>query len=120
MELCVISSTTTTINPFQSCLTRRSLGSRLFQCDSLFLSHRRCSVLRSDGRLKKPIRPLEISCASKKFGGGGSRRSAASPVAEAEASVKEDKLPADLQVTESKAANSSVKRLQAFVGILYV
>ncbi|CAA7021134.1 unnamed protein product [Microthlaspi erraticum] len=111
MELCVISSTTrTTINPFQSCLTRRSIGSRLFQCDSLFLSRRGCSLLRSsDGRLKKPIRPLEISCASRKFGGGGSRKLATSTAVEAEAIVKEDKLPAELQVTETKAANSSVK-----------
>lgn len=106
MELFVISSTTTTINPFHSWLTRR-LGSRLFQSDSLFLSRGGCSVLRFDGRLKKPIRPLELSCASKKFGGGGSRPLAASPAVEA--SVKEDRLPADLQVTESKEANSSVR-----------
>lgn len=119
MELCVISSTTTTIIPFQSCLTR-SLGSRLFQCDSLFLSRRGCSVLRSsDGRLKKPIRPLEISCASKKFGGGGgSRRLAASTAVEAEAIVKEDRLPADLQVTETKAANSSVRDFNFFFFLL--
>ncbi|ESQ42931.1 hypothetical protein EUTSA_v10013195mg [Eutrema salsugineum] len=102
MDLCVISSTTT-INPFHSCLTRR-IGSRLLQSDSLFVSRGGCSVLRFNGRLKKPIKPLEVSCVAKKIGG---RRAEASPAVEP--SVKEDRLPADLQVTETKAPNSSVK-----------
>ncbi|KAL0729041.1 hypothetical protein Bca4012_025134 [Brassica carinata] len=99
MELCVISSTTT-INPFR----------RPLQSDSLFLSRDGCSF---NGRLKKVIKkPLELSCAAKKIGGGGGvRRSAASTKAApaVEPSVKEDKLPAELQVKETKAPNSSVK-----------
>lgn len=108
MELCVISSTTT-FNPFHSCSTRR-----LFQSDSLFLSRDGCSVLRFNGRLKKPIKPLELSCAAKKIGGGG--RSAASTKAPpaVEPSVKEDKLPAELQVIETKAPNSSVRERETF------
>ncbi|CAG7892501.1 unnamed protein product [Brassica rapa] len=110
MELCVISS----INPFHSSSTRRLGSRRLFQSDSLFLSRDGCSVLRFDGRLlKKPIKPLELSCAAKKIGGGGGgvRRSAASTKAApaVEPSVKEDKLPAELQVKEIPAPNSSVK-----------
>ena len=111
MELCVISS----INPFHSSSTRR-----LFQSDSLFLSRDGCSLLRFNGRLlKKPIKPLELSCAAKKIGsgGGGVRRSAASTKAApaVEPSVKEDKLPAELQVKETPAPNSSVReRLQVF------
>ncbi|CAH8332860.1 unnamed protein product [Eruca vesicaria subsp. sativa] len=108
MELCVMSSTTT-INPFHSCVTQRLGSPRLLQPDSLFFSRDGCSVLRFNGRLKKPIKPLELSCAAKKIGGG--RRSAASTKAPpaVEPSVKEDKLPAELQVKETKAPNSSVK-----------
>ncbi|KFK27123.1 hypothetical protein AALP_AA8G337800 [Arabis alpina] len=102
MELCVISSTTKIITPFRSCLTR-SIGSRLLQSNRLFLSRGGCSV-----RLKKPIRSLEISCASRKFGGGGGTRKVATTPA-FETSLKEDRLPAELQVTETKRANSSVK-----------
>ncbi|XP_013717293.2 trigger factor-like protein TIG, Chloroplastic isoform X2 [Brassica napus] len=108
MELCVISS----INPFHSSSTRRLGSRRLFQSDSLFLSRDGCSLLRFHGRLKKPIKPLELSCAAKKIGGsGGVRRSAASTKAApaVEPSVKEDKLPAELQVKETQAPNSSVK-----------
>lgn len=109
MELCVISTTTATkaINPFLPSITRR-VSSRLFQSDS---------VLQFGGRLKKPISsPLEMSCVSRKFGfledsmshGGDFKRfAAASPAVET--SVKEDKLPADLKVTETVQANSSVK-----------
>ncbi|KAG7538015.1 Trigger factor/SurA domain superfamily [Arabidopsis suecica] len=111
MELCVISTTTTAkaINPFLPSITRR-VSSRLFQSDS---------VLQFGGRLKKPISsPLEMSCVSRNFGflggsisirGGGDFRlfAAASPAVET--SVKEDKLPADLKVTETVQANSSVK-----------
>lgn len=108
MELCVISSTTT-INPFHSC--RLGSSRRPFQSDSLLLSRDGCSF---NGRLlKKPIKkPLELSCAAKKIGGGGvARREAASTKAPpaVEPSVKDDKLPAELQVTETKAPNSSVK-----------
>lgn len=114
MELCVISS----INPFHSSSTRRLGSRRLFQSDSLFLSRDGCSLLRFHGRLKKPIKPLELSCAAKKIGGsGGVRRSAASTKAApaVEPSVKEDKLPAELQVKETQAPNSSVReRLQVF------
>ncbi|KAG2280500.1 hypothetical protein Bca52824_051720 [Brassica carinata] len=109
MELCVISS----INPVHSSSTRRLGSRRLFQSDSLFLSRDGCSLLRFHGRLKKPIKPLELSCAAKKIGsgGGGVRRSAASTKAApaVEPSVKEDKLPAELQVKETQAPNSSVK-----------
>ncbi|CAE6241806.1 unnamed protein product [Arabidopsis arenosa] len=111
MELCVISTTATakTINPFLPSITRR-VNSRLFQSDS---------VLQFGGRLKKPISsPLEMSCVSRNFGflggsmsirGGGDFRlfAAASPAVET--SLKEDKLPADLKVTETVQANSSVK-----------
>ncbi|XP_020886471.1 trigger factor-like protein TIG, Chloroplastic [Arabidopsis lyrata subsp. lyrata] len=111
MELCVISTTTTAkaINPFLPSISRR-VSSRLFQSDS---------VLQFGGRLKKPISsPLEMSCVSRNFGflggsisisGGGDFRlfAAASPAVET--SVKEDKLPADLKVTETVQANSSVK-----------
>lgn len=109
MELCVISS----INPVHSSSTRRLGSRRLFQSDSLFLSRDGCSLLRFHGRLKKPIKPLELSCAAKKIGsgGGGVRRSAASTKAApaVEPSVKEDKLPAELQVKETQAPNSSVR-----------
>ncbi|KAG7534311.1 Trigger factor ribosome-binding bacterial [Arabidopsis thaliana x Arabidopsis arenosa] len=111
MELCIISTTTTAkaINPFLPSITRR-VSSRLFQSDS---------VLQFGGRLKKPISsPLEMSCVSRNFGflggsmsirGGGDFRlfAAASPAVET--SVKEDKLPADIKVTETVQANSSVK-----------
>lgn len=111
MELCVISTTTAAkaINPFLPSITRR-VSSRLFQSDS---------VLQFGGRLKKPISsPLEMSCVSRNFGflggsisfrGGGDFRlfAAASPAVET--SVKEDKLPADLKVTETVQANSSVR-----------
>ncbi|CAA0409943.1 Trigger factor-like protein TIG, Chloroplastic [Arabidopsis thaliana] len=109
MELCVISTTTTVkaINPFLPSITRR-VSSRLFQSDS---------VLQFGGRLKRPISsPLEMSCVSRNFGflgdsmshGGDFRLfAAASPAVET--SVKEDKLPADLKVTETVQANSSVK-----------
>lgn len=109
MELCVISTTTTAkaINPFLPSMTRR-VSCRLFQSDS---------VLQFGGRLKKPISsPLEMSCVSRKFGflgdsmshGGDFRRFAASSPA-VETSVKEDKLPAELKVTETVQANSSVR-----------
>ncbi|XP_006280239.2 trigger factor-like protein TIG, Chloroplastic [Capsella rubella] len=112
MELCVISTTTTTakaINPFLPSITRR-VSSRLFRLDS---------VLQFGGRLNKPISsgPLEtMSCVSRKFGflgdsmsHGGDFRRFAAPSPAVETSVKEDKLPADLKVTETVQANSSVK-----------
>ncbi|CAN8252902.1 unnamed protein product [Cochlearia groenlandica] len=99
MELCVISSTTT-INPFRS---------RLLHTESLFLSTRGgFSVLGFERKLKEPIKPLEISCVAKKIGGGGgTKRLEASPSYDTR--LKEDKLPAQLHVTETKEANSSVK-----------
>jgi len=100
------------INPFLPSITRR-VSSRLFQSDS---------VLQFGGRLKKPIsRPLDMSCVSRKIGffgdfmshGGNFRLfAAASPAVET--SVKEDKLPADLKVTETVQANSSVRDFQFF------
>ncbi|CAL9243634.1 unnamed protein product [Arabidopsis halleri] len=108
MELCVISTTTAkAINTFLPSITRR-VSSRLIQSDS---------VLQFGRRLKKPISSqLEMSCVSRNFGflggsmshGGDFRLfAAASPAVET--SVKEDKLPADLKVTETLQANSSVK-----------
>lgn len=111
MELCVISTTTAkTINPILPSVTRRA-SSRLFQSDSL---------LQFGGRLKKPISSLETSCVSRKFGflgdstsyGGDFRLFAASPAVEAD--VKEDRLPADLKVTETVQANSSVRDFNFF------
>lgn len=106
MELCVISSTSTVkLNPFSSSLIR-NVGSRLFQSNTLFLSRRGgCSVLRLDRKGSFPGESISH--------GDGFRRFAASPAAEV--SVKEDKLPADLQVTETVEANSRVRDFNLFL-----
>ncbi|KAF8084734.1 hypothetical protein N665_0705s0022 [Sinapis alba] len=63
------------------------------------------SCLGSPLRFQSIVKLLEQSCSSsKKIGGGGIRRSTASPAVER--SVKEGRLPADLHVNETKAPNS--------------
>ncbi|XP_010545241.1 PREDICTED: trigger factor-like protein TIG, Chloroplastic [Tarenaya hassleriana] len=112
MELCVMNSAATKLNLFSSsCLQRNR--SPLFCSYPLFLS---CngSVSRFGGKLSS-IRPLELSCVSNRirfFGesschGSSFRRFAASSAVDA--GVEEDRLPADLQVTETVEPNSRVR-----------